>query len=282
MTATRAYPDDTTDPGGLGGATYAGRVKAEGDAQWNRVWNFVGTVAGTNTITGVCSPVLTGAPVNGQVFALLPANANTGAVTVNLDSTGAIALVDINGTALASGALATNEPIIFHYDGALSKFRLNHMTKVQINALIAANGAPAWVPIGTDLSMSGNQESVIGFSVDTYSAIRAIGSGISLTGTNNLLVQLQTSGGSNLFSQTITVGTATKVTSYTVEYLTGDPFGGATMVFTAELKGAVNGTLFTTQYVGAANNVKPGRCRVASSSTDHFDAGIHSVYGLKK
>ena len=72
-------------------------------------------VAGTNTITASL-PVM-GAYIIGQVFTLVPAGANTGAVTLNINSRGAIAITKGGATALASGELVTGAAYQLVYDG---------------------------------------------------------------------------------------------------------------------------------------------------------------------
>lgn len=71
-------------------------------------------VAGTNTITGTSNgPALAAA----QTFILVPANTNSGAVTLN-----GIAVKKADGTALAAGDLVANKTHFLEYDGTV--FRL--------------------------------------------------------------------------------------------------------------------------------------------------------------
>jgi len=87
--------------------TYAEEVNANVVALWARNACWLNTVAGTNTITASADAPLTAVPTRPNSFILSPAGANTGAVTLNIDSTGALAVTDINGVALGSGALQT-------------------------------------------------------------------------------------------------------------------------------------------------------------------------------
>lgn len=76
---------------------------------------LINSVAGTNTITGTLTPTLT-AYASGQKFTLNPANTNTGATTVNIDSVAAKNLF-WNGAACVGGELRQSLPCIIEYDG---------------------------------------------------------------------------------------------------------------------------------------------------------------------
>jgi hypothetical protein len=73
-------------------------------------------VQGTNTITAVASPSIS-AYTDGQLYILQPANDNTGAVTINIDSLGATA-INALGAALSGGELAAglNNTIAYNSD----------------------------------------------------------------------------------------------------------------------------------------------------------------------
>lgn len=77
---------------------------------------YVGSVAGTDTITGSLSPAIT-AYVEGQRFVFKAAGANTGAVTVQLNGiTGAKALKRY-GSALTGGEIQAGDIVEMVYDG---------------------------------------------------------------------------------------------------------------------------------------------------------------------
>jgi len=62
----------------------------------------LGSIAGTDTITAGGVDVTLLAYTAGQVFRFLAAGANTGAVTLNIDGVGAVAIVDPDGNALVA------------------------------------------------------------------------------------------------------------------------------------------------------------------------------------
>lgn len=76
----------------------------------------LGSVAGTNTITGNLTPALT-AYSSGQIVLFTPANNNTGATTININSLGAKSIVKGDGTALESGDLQASTLHGLMYDG---------------------------------------------------------------------------------------------------------------------------------------------------------------------
>lgn len=76
----------------------------------------VGSVAGTDTITGSLTPAIT-AYSAGMVVVFEPANTITGAATLNLNSVGAAPLKKLDGDALAAGDLVQNIPALAVYDG---------------------------------------------------------------------------------------------------------------------------------------------------------------------
>lgn len=83
---------------------------------------FVVTVSGTNTITGCPSPAIT-AYVDGMVAQIKPAANNTGAVTVNWCSIGAVDAVSASGAALGADDLQSSTIYQFRYYAANNQWR---------------------------------------------------------------------------------------------------------------------------------------------------------------
>lgn len=71
-------------------------------------------VAGTNTITGTHATLT--AYASSFFCRFIPANTNTGATTLNVNSLGA-KNVFLNNAALVGGELTQNVPVLVHYDG---------------------------------------------------------------------------------------------------------------------------------------------------------------------
>jgi hypothetical protein len=83
----------------------------------------LGTVAGTNTITAVMSPTLD-AYSAGMLLVFTPANSNTSAATINIDSLGALDILRENGAALAAGDLVVGIPALLLLDSGADDFVL--------------------------------------------------------------------------------------------------------------------------------------------------------------
>lgn len=77
---------------------------------------YLGSVAGTNTITASMTPALT-AYSAGMIVVFTPANNTTGAATININSLGAKTIVRGDGTALESGDLQASTSHVLVYDG---------------------------------------------------------------------------------------------------------------------------------------------------------------------
>jgi microcystin-dependent protein len=104
------------------------------------------SVAGTNTITAsvAAQGSVTMAPSaysTGQRFTFTPANTNTGAATLNVDSIGAKNIY-LNGVALVGYELRTNCPVTVEYDGT------------QFKVIAGAHGGDG-VPVGKVVPFAG-------------------------------------------------------------------------------------------------------------------------------
>jgi hypothetical protein len=74
------------------------------------------TASGTDTYA-VTGPVAITAYASGQIVVVSFTNANTGAATLNINSTGAVALKDNEGNALGAGELVAGGTYIFKHNG---------------------------------------------------------------------------------------------------------------------------------------------------------------------
>ena len=102
-------------------------------------YNLLGTVAGTvNTITAAATPALVAQAAIGSLWKLPTVTANTGAVTLNINGSGAIAIVKPDGSALVAGEI----PATAGYIGLLLR-RANDF--VLLNPAIAAVRPPFFV-----------------------------------------------------------------------------------------------------------------------------------------
>lgn len=92
------------------------------------------SVAGTNTITGSLTPDLTSYSA-GMLVIFTPANNNTGAATLNIDTLGALDIQKADGDALANGDLVAGIPALCVLDsGADDWILLNPQSLTLTNA----------------------------------------------------------------------------------------------------------------------------------------------------
>src|SRR6185369_11554713 len=95
-------------------------VDVEIEALWRYAVIPLTTVAGTNTVTATSDTTVVAAIAayaKGMKFSVIPANDNTGAVTINIDSVGAVSVKDSDGNALAAGSWKANRQYIIEHDG---------------------------------------------------------------------------------------------------------------------------------------------------------------------
>lgn len=113
-----------------------------GQAQ-NQGYTLIGGIAGTDTITGSLSPAIT-AYVAGQKFSFVSAGANTGAVTLNINSLGAKSITKLGTTALVSGDIPSGAVVCVEYDGTqfqLCNLVAQHTVTSDASTNIAAGSA---------------------------------------------------------------------------------------------------------------------------------------------
>lgn len=105
---------------GLGNGSAATDSATLGQVQGGVV-SLINSISGTDTITGSLSPALT-AYAAGQMFYFVAAGANTGAVTLNINSLGAKSVTRDGSTALVANDILSGEVVLVIYDG--TRFQL--------------------------------------------------------------------------------------------------------------------------------------------------------------
>jgi hypothetical protein len=119
---------------GLGAGTVRTDAAQLGQVQDSTI-SYITAVAGTDTITGVTSPVTT-SYVAGQTYRFISAGANTtSTVTLNLNSLGAKAVTQLGASALQPGAIQSGAVVTVIYDGTqFQAIGINNGTGVVGNA----------------------------------------------------------------------------------------------------------------------------------------------------
>lgn len=285
MTANRAAPTYANSPGNtMDGTTYADRIAEELTALYLGRVNQVTSVGGSaNAITGVCTPPLTAAPAHGETFRLTPGANNTSTVTVNLDGTGAIALVDEDGAALAADAIIADRPVTFWYDSGLAKFRVvGTDPQGTYDAAVAAAAAAAMFELidDIDITSAATNFETAPFTVGRYAKLVYVAVGISVSNNNvSLTIDLRSSSGVVLTTGALGGGviTAASTNNFSVEYLIDDEanrHSGMYWGFTT------NSTIISPTAI-QNNAASPDRVRITVSA-NNIDAGRIFLFGMRK
>ena len=146
---------------GLGNGSAATDSATVGQVQ-SGVASLIGSISGTDTITGSLSPPLT-SYVAGQMFWFVAAGANTGAVTLNINSLGAKNVTKDGSTALVADDIASGEVVIVIYDG--TRFQIMGPNTFNGTLSVASGGtgrssATAYAVICGGTTSTGAQQSV--------------------------------------------------------------------------------------------------------------------------
>jgi len=104
------------------------------------------TVAGTNTLTGLATPALSGYAAGAQ-YSFLAQNTNTGAVTIDIDTLGVKSITKFGTTALAAGDIIAGALTLIEYDG--TRFQLLNVTNNSFKYIVEPTTISATAATGT-------------------------------------------------------------------------------------------------------------------------------------
>lgn len=124
--AVRQLPDSTNGSPPYDALTWQQLGNNEIKALWQVATTRLTSVSGTNDLTAASDSSLVAAiPAYAQPmsFWLIPANTNTGAMTLNIDGVGAVYLRDKTAAVLAGGVIVAGTSYLIVYDG--SGFRVH-------------------------------------------------------------------------------------------------------------------------------------------------------------
>lgn len=134
---------------------------------------YLGSVAGTNTVTATVSPTFA-AYTAGQVFRFIAAGSNTGATTININSVGAKNIYKNGSTPLEVGDIISGSLITVIYDG----------TQFQLQAGTGSGGAAAGGSIFVNYqTVSSNYTIAAGQNGGSFGPI-TIADGVTVTVSN--------------------------------------------------------------------------------------------------
>jgi len=196
----------------MGGYAHTGVADATARTQYAKVSQIqdggyvtLASVSGADTITATCAPAIT-AYAAGQFFTFVSAGANTGAVTLNINSLGAKAVTKEGTTALAAGEIASGAVVCVEYDG--TRFQIVGGRSVQpldatLTALASALTAANKIPYATALNTLGeldfkdednmasnsatalpSQQSVVAYIATEIAAIQLLKAGTAVASTS--------------------------------------------------------------------------------------------------
>ncbi len=231
---------------------------------------YVGTIAGTNTVTGALTPAIT-AYAAGQFYTFIPANTNTGATTININSVGAKNIF-WNGAACVGGELRQNIPAALFYDGtqfnivgngfpapfsdayAVVEGSADATKKIrfEVDGLTTATTRVITVPdrdLTLGLTLGTEQATTSGTSIDFTgipSGTRRITLslvGVSISGTSALLVQLGDSGG---VETTGYLGAVSQLAAATMETANINASAGFQLMTSIAATSVLHGTVVLT------------------------------------
>ena len=104
------------------------------------------TVAGTNTLTGLATPALSGYAAGAQ-YSFIAQNTNTGAVTIDIDTLGVKSITKFGTTALAAGDIIAGALMLIEYDG--TRFQLLNVTNNIFKYIVEPTTISATAATGT-------------------------------------------------------------------------------------------------------------------------------------
>jgi len=129
---------------------------------------YLTSVAGTNTVTATVTGLT--AYTAGQSFRFVSAGANTGAVTININSIGAKSVTKNGTTALSSGDIVSGAVYVINYDG----------TQFQISGGVGGGAVAGGVMYENATTLTSNYTLTTGRNAMMAGPL-TIGSGVSLT-----------------------------------------------------------------------------------------------------
>ena len=104
------------------------------------------TVAGTNTLTGLATPALSGYAAGAQ-YSFIAQNTNTAAVTIDIDTLGVKSITKFGTTALAAGDIIAGALTLIEYDG--TRFQLLNVTNNSFKYIVEPTTISATAATGT-------------------------------------------------------------------------------------------------------------------------------------
>jgi hypothetical protein len=172
---------------GLGNGSANTDSATLGQVQSNTV-SLIGSISGTDTITGSLSPAIT-AYASGQMFWFVAAADNTGAVTLNVNSLGAKNVTKNGSTALTAGEIKSGQTVAVIYDG--TRFQIVNPVVIGLSGITTTTVTA----LGTNAGDSSTNGGLVAVG---YNAGTAVTSGYGNTAVGYNSLKLATNGEYNV------------------------------------------------------------------------------------
>jgi hypothetical protein len=247
---------------GLGAGTDATDAANLSQVQ-STVVKLIGSVSGTDTITGSLTPSL-GAYATGQMFYFVAAGDNTGAVTLNINSLGAKNVTKNGTTALTAKDIKSGQTVVVIYDG--TRFQ---MIGAALTGVTTSTTTALGVNAGDSIT-SGADNVTIGYNAGTAittggeNVVIGANAGDSITsGTGNTIV----GDGAGSALSTANFSTALGLEAF----LTGSYNNSLAVGFDAQVTGANYGRIGDTSvdvYAKSFNNTSDARDKADIQDTN--------------
>jgi hypothetical protein len=261
-TPTANIPMGNNKVTGLGAGTDATDAANLSQVQ-STVVKLIGSVSGTDTITGSLTPSL-GAYATGQMFYFVAAGDNTGAVTLNINSLGAKNVTKNGTTALTAKDIKSGQTVVVIYDG--TRFQ---MIGAALTGVTTSTTTALGVNAGDSIT-SGADNVTIGYNAGTAittggeNVVIGANAGDSITsGTGNTIV----GDGAGSALSTANFSTALGLEAF----LTGSYNNSLAVGFDAQVTGANYGRIGDTSvdvYAKSFNNTSDARDKADIQDTN--------------
>lgn len=169
------------------GTTYILMTSSAGTSVPQGALVHYGATTGTDTLTSTVTPSIS-TLTDGMLFELLPANANTGAVTLSPNSLGYYSLKNPDGTDLAAGAIQAGQPFFAMYLSTPSA-RFVHMSVSGGSSGGPGTGVGQWLQNFITIPLGKAIDDYITIGVATATGAQLIAGNITgLTGMSGVIV----------------------------------------------------------------------------------------------